>query len=247
MKRTPLSPAATALASGAALALLFLLPVLRFAGWFLRSLVHEMGHTAAAWAFGCPAYPAIRLDGHAAAIHRDQVLLLALAAWAALAWAAWRWRGSPRLRLVLFPAVVLYPLLAFTGAREAIHLLAGHLGEIVFATIFFHRALAGGFSGSAAERPLYAALAWYWSAGAFLLGGGLLVSASARAAYAANRSFGLVNDLERLAGLTGLPLGAFAFLLMLLALMPLPLAWLLSRPAVRPTAPHPPTGCILHR
>lgn len=246
MRKTGLSPAAAALALGAPLALLFLLPVLRFAGWFLRSLVHEIGHTAAAWAFGCPAFPAIRLDGHAAAFHRDQVLLLALLVWAALAWAAWRWRGAPRLRVVLFPAAALYPLLAFTGAREAIHILAGHLGELAFAGIFFHRALTGGFSGISAERPLYAALAWFWSAGVFLLGAGLLFSSSARASYSANRSFGIVNDLERLAAMTGIPLGGLAFLLMLLALLPLPIAWFLSRPRTRSRGPRPPTGVIIH-
>jgi hypothetical protein len=109
-----------------------------------------------------------------------------------------------------------------------VHLLAGHLGELAFATIFFCRALAGGFTGSDAERPLYAALASYWTAGVFLLGGGLLFSASARAAYHVNRSFGMANDLERLSSLAGVPLGALACGLALLSLLPLPLAFLLS-------------------
>jgi hypothetical protein len=61
-------------AIGAALAPVFgLTPILQYMGWFLTSLVHEMGHCVAAWLFGSPAYPAIRIDGHAAAIHVNRV------------------------------------------------------------------------------------------------------------------------------------------------------------------------------
>ena len=41
---------------GAVLAPVFLLhPILGYMGWFIEALVHEMGHTLAAWFFGCPA------------------------------------------------------------------------------------------------------------------------------------------------------------------------------------------------
>ena len=228
--RPRLSPGLVALGAGLPLALVFLLPAVRFAGWFLRSLVHELGHTAAAWAFGCPAVPAIRLDGHAAAFHQHQMVPLAILLWAGLGWLAWSNRGRPGLRLLLFPAAALYPLVAFTSAREVVFLFAGHLGELAFATAFFLRALRGGFSGYEGERPLYAALAWFWAGGTTLLAGGILFSAAKRAAYLGNRSFGIANDLDRLAGLLHLPLGVVAFLLLALSLAPLPLAlWLASK------------------
>ena len=100
----------------------------------------KWGHCAVALFFGCPAFPAIRLDGHAVAIHRPQSLLLALIVW-----------GVGRLwRLVLLPTSpksmgrfpggrwhYFIPLLAFTGAKEFFHLVGGHGGELIFATTFF--------------------------------------------------------------------------------------------------------------
>ena len=66
-----------------------LTPMLGYMGWFLASLVHEMGHAGFAWACGMPAFPAIALDGHAAAMHGEQspalVILIALAL-SAVAW-----------------------------------------------------------------------------------------------------------------------------------------------------------------
>jgi len=65
------------LAAGLATApLLAATPLLRTMGWFLASLTHETGHAATAWFFGMPAVPAIRLDGHAAAVHGGQVTVL---------------------------------------------------------------------------------------------------------------------------------------------------------------------------
>src|SRR5687768_14230403 len=50
------------LAIGLATAPVFALtPILGFMGWFLASLVHEMGHAAFAWVCGMPAIPAISL------------------------------------------------------------------------------------------------------------------------------------------------------------------------------------------
>ena len=74
---------------------LTLTPILQYMGWFLGSLCHETGHVAAAWAMGCPAFPAIRLDGHAAALHREQQPLLVASAIAGLLAIAWASRRRP--------------------------------------------------------------------------------------------------------------------------------------------------------
>jgi hypothetical protein len=209
---------------------LTLTPVLRYMGWFLASLVHEAGHCAVAWAMGCPAIPAIRLDGHAAAVHGPQSLLVAAAVWAGLLWLAWRLRARRGWFLAATAAAALHPVLALTGAREAAFLLGGHLGELAFATVFLWRAWTGGFTSSRAERGLYAVL------GCFLVGrnarlcGGIAWSESAKAAYATNGSFGMENDYARLAGeVLSTSVESVALGMLVATVATLPVAWWLSR------------------
>jgi hypothetical protein len=177
---------------------LTLTPLLRYVGWFLASLVHETGHTAVAWLFGCPAFPAIRLDGHAAALHREQMPILCVFVIAGLLFFAWSSRGNPR-RLVLATAcLALYPLLAFTEAHEALFLLGGHFGELAFAAYALSQAIDGGFTGSLAERCTHAGVGCYLLGRTSVLALGLLTSDTARAHYETSGSFGLENDLLRL-------------------------------------------------
>ena len=206
------------------------LPVVRLMGWFLSSLVHEMGHSAASWLCGMPSVPAISLAGHAAAVHGDQVLLLALVVWAALAFAATRIEVRALSRVMLVVAVFGYPLIAFTPAREAIHLVAGHVAELAFSLLCLLRAVSGGFTHSRTERLLYSMLGWFLLGKNVVLTGGLVFSEAARARYAANGSFGLTNDYLRLSHeLLGWPLEAVGLLMSLAALAVLPSLWILVR------------------
>jgi hypothetical protein len=194
-------------------------PLLRDMGWFLESLFHETGHAAMGWAMGCPAYPAIRLDGHAAAVHAPQTWLLCAGWMALLAALAWGARKNPARLAVFGGALLLYPLLAFTDAKEALFLLAGHVGELVFATILLVQAVDGGLSGEPAERSAHSMVGWYLVGSNAWLCGGLLFSETARAGYATNGSFGLENDLLRLSNeVLPLSLGTIAGTLLLLAL-----------------------------
>ena len=95
--------------------------------------------------------------------------------------------------------LAVYPVLAFTGVREAAFLFAGHLGELAFATYFLSRAVDGGFSGSAAERATHAMVGWFLVGRNVWLAGGLLWKESVRDWYAESGSFGLVNDYLRIA------------------------------------------------
>jgi len=207
-----------------------LTPLLRFMGWFLGGLVHEMGHAAAAWFTGSPAFPAIRLDGHAAAFCRPQITLVAFAVWAALAFAAWQMRGHRRTLVALGLVVLAYPALAFTSARDLLHLLGGHLGELTFSTVCFWRALTGGFTHSRAERALYAVVAWYLLLENLWLCGRLMFSPAGRAWYRGSGSFGLTNDYVRVANdLLGTSLETVAAGMFLVGLAVLPLSLLLAR------------------
>ena len=81
------------------------------------------------------------------------------------------------------------------------------------------------------ERVAYATLGWFLVAGNVWLSGGLLFSEEVRAWYRVSGSFGLTNDYIRLArDVMGVGLGMVAFLMLLVSLLPLPAAWLLSRP-----------------
>ena len=188
----------TVLGVGVLLApVLTLTPMLQYMGWFLGSLCHETGHVAAAWAVGCPAFPAIRLDGHAAAVHREQQRLLVAAALLGLLAFAWLSRRRPARLALALALLVVYPVVALTSVREGLFLLAGHLGELTFATLFVVRGLDGGFTGSFAERCAHAGVAAYLVGRNAHLALGLLTSETAREAYGGNGSFGLVNDLLR--------------------------------------------------
>jgi len=204
-------------------------PILRYVGWFLASLVHEIGHCIAAWFFGAPAYPAIRIDGHAAAMHSDQKTILALAVLAGLVYLTWLCRRHPIAVVLCALGTLLYPALAFTGARELIHLVAGHVSELAFASVFFYRALSGGFTESLPERVTYACVASFLLARNVVLDFGLLTSASARSTYAASGSFGLTQDFVRTARMLDCRLATVGGYMLLLSACVLPLTWLLWR------------------
>ena len=206
---------------GAPVAFAFTLPIVRYMGWFLASLVHEMGHCLAAWLCGCPAFPAIRLDGHAAAIHGEPHSWLAgMIALGFLATSAHLFRSGMRV-LPAFGAAIglLLPLFAFTEAREVLFLSMGHGGELIFAGLCFHRALSGGFSHHDGERLLYAAVGWYLIGRNVSLFFGLWTSATARDAYHGNGSFGMENDLIRLAHDLGWTLPSVGLLFLLGAIV----------------------------
>lgn|GEM_PF-1389396 len=203
-------------------------PILRYMGWFLGSLFHETGHAAIGWLLGCPTVPAIRIDGHAAAIHGEPSTLLRIGWMAVLALVLWRMRARPVARVILGVALLAYPAIAFTEAREVVFLLAGHLGEAAFATVLLLQALDGGFSGTAEERATHAMVGWYLVWRNVTLCAGLVTKSAARGEYADNGSFGLVNDYLRLSHHIGVGLESIALVMLVVALLPVPIAILLE-------------------
>jgi hypothetical protein len=214
-----------------------LTPMLKFMGWFIASLVHEMGHAAMAWTFGMPSIPAISLAGHAAAVHGEQQVFLVAMVILALAMGAWKWlEGAPRW-IALALVLVVHPLLAFTSGKDFLFLLAGHGGELVFAILALWKALDGGFTDSKLERALYGTVGWFLVGKNVFLCFGLMTSASARAHYDENGSFGLTNDYLRLAhDSIGCSLEAVAALMLLASVLTVPAAILLWRLRLRATA-----------
>lgn len=212
-------------------------PLLGFMGWFLASLVHEMGHSAVAWFFGMPAFPAISLEGHAVSVHSEPSVFLALLVWTGLGGAAWHFLQGRARWIAIAVVSVVYPALAFTDAKECLHLLAGHGGELAFATLCLWKTLDGGFTESPLERGLYGMLGWYLLGTNVHLCCGLMFSASSREWYAENGSFGLTNDMIRVAeDVLDWRLQSVAFLMLLVCLAVLPIAFGLWRVSSRQRA-----------
>ncbi len=207
--------------------------LLSYMGWFLSSLFHELGHTLVAWFFGMPAFPAIRIDGHAASQHRPQIVFMAWAIWIGLGLLAWSLRRHKAAAISVAVVALLYPFFAFSSTKELLQLIGGHLGELAMATICFWRALSGGFTQSMVERGLYSVLGWYLMGRNLVLCWGLAFSAIARDRYQGSGSFGLTNDYIRVAeNVVGTPLASVGFAMLFVSMIPLPLAWSIWR--VRP-------------
>ena len=217
------------LAIGAFLAPAFTFtPLLQYMGWFFGSLCHEMGHCFIAWTAGCPSFPAISLAGHAMARYSEQQVALAVLMWGVVGGLAWHNRSNRMLFVVFGAATLLYPAFAFTGMREFFFLMGGHIGELALAAVFFQRAIDGGFTDSQAERAAYATMAWFLMGQNVWLTGGLLWSAEVQAWYARSGSFGLTNDYIRVArDVLRVDLSVVAGFMLLVSLLPLPLAWIL--------------------
>lgn len=195
-------------------------PMVQFMGWFLASLFHEFGHSVAGWFMGFPSVPAISLSGHAAAVHGEAMLIVRVASFAAALGALrWMWSGPKFIGAACALAAV-YALLIFTRLGEVLFLTSGHLGEFAAGGLCLWRALSDDACHHKAERLAYAMLGWFLVGRNVSLGFGLAFSAGARAEYAGNGSFGLVNDYLRLANdelgvqvsTVGFTMGALALL-----------------------------------
>lgn len=216
----PWLPDLKVLGAGFLLAQVFVVKGCSWVAWFLSSLVHELGHTIAGLLVGLPSFPAIRVDGHAATIHGEFSPVVVLLASAALLGGAahlfrnTEWRKSA---ITLAAVVPVQWLLAFGGGRETFCLLAGHLGELAFATVFLVRSLDHSEEdGTAIGRLLEATFALYLVCHNAALFFGLATSAAKVREYTGNGSFGLENDLLRVAGGTlGTPLTTVAVLMWL--------------------------------
>ena len=194
-------------------------PILQYIGWFLASLIQESGHCITALLTGHSALPAIRLDGHAAAVHGPQSRIMVFVTWAGLFYATFILRRRIVLAIPIGVLALVYPLLAFTMVGEVVHLSCGHLGELAFASYAMYCAATGGFTHGASERVAYALLGFWLFGRNLKLFIGLVTDAGARALYSENGSFGMENDLLRIAGHCSVSLPAVAFVFVLITIV----------------------------
>ena len=220
-----------ALIVGAVLALLVLaLPFLRFVFSYLTILVHELGHAAFAWLFGYPALPSFDFyyGGGFTSYETRKILLLGLvfSGWIA---ALYVYRNHRPGLVAIGSLAGLYALFALTPLHEQLIGFMGHGTELVFAGIFFYRALSGSAVKVPVERPLYAFLAFFIVAGDARFALGLVRSPLERQLYADAKGGGDWMDFSLLARGFGLELTTVAGLFFILTVMVLPLTWLIFR------------------
>ena len=214
-------------------AVVLAMPFLRFVFSYLGILVHETGHTVAAWLFGYPAIPAFDFQyGGGVSIYQTRnlgvlALLALLAAWAL--YTAWQ---LPRWRRVVGTVLGLWLLLALTPLHEVVILTMGHGFELVIGGLFLYKATTGRGYETEAERPAYAFAGWFLVLSTVRFCWDLLSSADQRQAYAAAKGGGHWMDFSRLSReFLGISLEGVAGLFLLLALATPLLAFLAARRA----------------
>lgn len=198
----------TLLVGAALAAIVTAIPFTRFVFGYMGTLLHEFGHTAAAWAFGYPAVPAFNFQhgGGVTSIENRQLALMVL--WvAALGWLLWRYRLHRPAWPVLAVPVAIYLALAVTRMHEIVITFMGHGMELTIAGVFLYRALSGSAVKIAIERPLYAFLGIFLVFNEMAFAWGLTYSHEKRVEYGIELS-GIPNDWLRIADRLGMELSA---------------------------------------
>ncbi|MCH8082904.1 MAG: hypothetical protein IH885_01590 [Myxococcales bacterium] len=122
----------------------------------MKTLVHELGHTFAGWGFGIPSVPAFDFSyGGGVTIHQDPSAFVLALIYAALAYLLFLYRRNPRSLALIGMIGGAHIALMATGLDEPVTIAMGHGFELLFAGIFFYRALSGFACVHGAERPLY--------------------------------------------------------------------------------------------
>ncbi len=164
----------------------------------LKTLVHETGHAAAGWLVGRPSMPRFdfQYGGGFTTICGQSPFLIAVwgLVWVGILiqfrdrrWWPWAWG-----------LLGLQALLTFTGLNEPFFVVAGHLGELIFAGIFLFRAATGMAVVQQGEAWLYSILGWGIWIQSIYLAWAVLYDAEIREFYLQGKR-GVDNDLVQLA------------------------------------------------
>jgi hypothetical protein len=197
--------------------------------WFLCALPHEMGHATIGCLLGHPSAPAISLQGHAwtgvGELRTWLVWIMAIG----FATGAGVLRRTLAACIPLAVMAVLIPLVAFTKAADVLISVAGHAGELAFATWCYTMAWTGGRTDTPQERSACAMAGGLVQFANLKLTFGLLTSFAARDWYENNGSLGMKNDYLVLAeDLLHCNLRSVAMVMFVLSLLPLPLGLLIG-------------------
>jgi len=122
----------------------------------IKTLVHELGHTFAGWSFGVPSIPAFDFTyGGGVTIHQEPSAIILLLIYAGFASLLVLYRRNLISLMIIGLMAAAHTLSMITGLDTPITIAMGHGFELLFAGIFFYRAMSGFACVHSAERPLY--------------------------------------------------------------------------------------------
>jgi hypothetical protein len=192
------------------------MPLLSNLAYYLPILLHECGHTVAAWYFGRMAIPSFDFgDGGGMTYwHDPSYFMLALIDLTLIAIAI-IFRPFPRWRLALIIFLTIQWIALFTGLDQIFLVLMGHGGELVSATWLLYTSLNPlNFSYNRFDRLVLAFLGFFfvfYSAGFYH---NIIFNPFFRSNYLQGKSF-VDNDLVIASRLLHMPLEVIAWLLLI--------------------------------
>ncbi len=176
------------------------LPFLSFIFQYVVILLHEFGHAVVGWFYGYPSIPAFDfLYGGGITTSQDRKTILIIVLYAIFAFLLYFYRRKPATLGVLAGLILLHSIINFTSAHEVVIIFMGHGFELLFAIVFWYRALSGSGIIIEVERPLYAFLGFFIFFGDTKFAYRLMTSPAYRVEYGEAKGGGHWMDFSRIA------------------------------------------------
>lgn len=175
------------------------MPFVSFVLSAMVTLFHEFSHAIAAWLMAQPALPAFDFVYGGGFTHvKDFQFPLALLFAAGWLWLGWIFRRNPKtLTLICASAGLWLIAISCEWRRELVFAVAGHVGEFIFAGIFFWMVLANvGWRSPEIERPLGAFIAFFVQIHSMQFAWRLAHDPDFLSWYMEGKGGALMNDLE---------------------------------------------------
>ncbi|MEN9233976.1 MAG: hypothetical protein Q6J74_07780 [Gloeomargarita sp. DG02_1_bins_92] len=139
------------------------IPWLRFLLGYLVIIIHELGHTVAAWGMGYPAIPALDF------IHGGGITLQLAERWAIIPVIVYGFMGfliyslrrHSLMVMILSGLGLMYTVIYFSRLSELLIIAMGHGCELIFIGLFLCRAMTGWGCQQPGEQTLYGVLGFF--------------------------------------------------------------------------------------
>jgi hypothetical protein len=167
---------------------------------FIRTFIHEFGHTVACWFFAHPSAPSFNIaTGGGMTVYDDRNNWLLAGIFAVFLLMLFLYRKNRLTVSLLLAGAITYIMLLATDVHEIVILLSGHGAELLVAGILMYRVLGDRRIVGKLQRPAYALT------GCFILLQGatfsyqLFTSHVYRHSYEVTKGAGFEMDFTRIA------------------------------------------------